>query len=103
MPKDPPDSPPVALGTASENTGDNGATKSDLTWDAMIPGQRVDTVTVRIARHRASQRRSGPGLVVLRPEVTDPRGGLGRVLFQVKHFLIGAPLATTTAPNERLN
>jgi amino acid transporter len=69
----------------------------------MIPGQKVEDTAVRIARHRASQRRTGPGLVVLRPEVTDPREGLGHVLFQIKHFLIGAPLATAAAPHERLN
>jgi amino acid transporter len=72
-------------------------------WDAMIPGQKVDDRPVRIARHRAGPSRSGPGLVVLRPEVTDPREGLGHVLFQIKHFLIGAPLATAAAPHERLN
>jgi amino acid transporter len=70
----------------------------------MIPGQPLDDMAVRIARHRASGgRRPGPGLVVLRPEQTDPRGGLGHILFQLKHFLIGAPLATAAAPHERLN
>jgi amino acid transporter len=69
----------------------------------MIPGQKLDGEAVRIARHRASPRRSGPGLVVLRPEVTDPQQGVGHLLFQAKHFLIGAPLATAAAPHERLN
>jgi amino acid transporter len=77
--------------------------RTDLEWDAMIPGQKLTGGTVRIARHRATERRPGPGLLVLRPEATEPREGLGHVLFQAKHFLIGAPLATAAAPHERLN
>jgi amino acid transporter len=72
-------------------------------WDAMIPGQKLTQGTVSIARHRTTDRRAGPGLLVLRPEATEPQHGLGHVLLRIKHFLIGAPLATAAAPHERLN
>ncbi|MGH7862509.1 MAG: APC family permease, partial [Candidatus Dormibacteraceae bacterium] len=39
----------------------------------------------------------------MRPELTEPREGLGHALTQIKHFLIGAPLATAAAPHERVN
>src|SRR5437762_4981255 len=97
--------PPVS--TPSETTPESAGTptgrRADLVWDAMIPGQRHEDLQVRVARHRAIQRRPGPGLFVLRPEDTEPKGGVGHLLLQVKHFLIGAPLATAAAPNERLN
>jgi amino acid transporter len=69
----------------------------------MIPGHHPAESKVRIARHKVSGQTAGPGLVVLRPEATEAQEGLGHVLFQVKHFLIGAPLATAAAPHERLN
>jgi amino acid transporter len=77
--------------------------RADLTWDAMIPGHHPEESKVRIARHKVSGQTAGPGLVVLRPEASEAQEGLGHVLFQVKHFLIGAPLATAAAPHERLN
>jgi amino acid transporter len=76
---------------------------ADLEWDAMIPGHRPTESTVRIARHRSNRPRSGPGLIILRPEVHEPREGIAHALAQAKHFLIGAPLATSAAPHERLN
>src|SRR5437667_442683 len=38
-----------------------------------------------------------------RPEAHEATDGVGRILFQIKHLLIGAPLATAAAPHERLN
>ncbi len=98
----------MARDTAKEKATVPGKDESpesppNLIWDAMIPGQRPEDRPIQIVRHRVSNRRSGPGLIVLRPEVTDPREGLGHLLFQLKHFLIGAPLATAAAPHERLN
>ena len=77
--------------------------QNDLSWDAMIPGQKPSAGTIQIARHRTANRASGPGLMVLRPEVHDPSSGFGRLFFKTKHFLIGSPLATSAAPHERLS
>jgi amino acid transporter len=77
--------------------------RADLEWDAMIPGKRIEDGDVRIARHRTAMPGDGPGFIVVRPENTDPREGLGHILTQAKHFLIGQPLATAAAPHERLN
>src|SRR5437879_6129976 len=79
-----------------------GPRQNDLSWDAMIPGQKPTAGTIQIARHRTATRRPGPGLMVLRPEVHDPSSGLGRLFFKTKHFLIGSPLASAAAPHERL-
>src|SRR5581483_9128933 len=75
--------------------------RPDLEWSEVIPGQKPGDSLVRIARHR-NFKRAGPGMLVVRPEATEPRGGLSRLLSGAKHFLIGAPLATSQAPHERL-
>src|SRR5579883_1375767 len=72
-----------------------------LEWKE-VPGQKPGDAVIRIALHRSAPI-AGPGIVVVRPEVTGPRHGIGRVLAGIKHFLIGAPLATAAAPHERLN
>jgi amino acid transporter len=79
------------------------AQPADLVWDAMIPGQKLGSGTIRVARHRPTGSQAGPGLLVLRPEATESKSGFGHALFQIKHILIGAPLATAAAPHERLN
>ncbi len=84
-----------------DGSGPLGRRRSDLEWHE-IPGQKPGDAVIRIARHRGS-RRAGPGIVVVRPELTGPRQGVGHVLSEVKHFLIGAPLATAAAPHERVN
>ena len=89
--------PKLKEGAASPSPHQN-----DLSWDAMIPGHKPTAATVQIARHRTANRGSGPGLMVLRPEVHDPSEGVGRLFFKAKHFLIGSPLATAAAPHERL-
>jgi len=94
--------PPVPKRSEAAPNG-TASRRADLVWDAMIPGQKLTGGTVRIARHRTDERRPGPGLLVLRPEATEPREGLAHVLLQIKHLLIGAPLATAAVPTERLN
>src|SRR6266852_6075959 len=89
--------------TATAPTASKPTNRPELVWDAMIPGHPADESNVRIARPKLGGRQSGPGLVVLRPESSDQTEGIGHTLFQVKHFLIGAPLATAAAPHERLN
>ncbi|HVC32664.1 MAG TPA: APC family permease [Chloroflexota bacterium] len=93
-----------SVGGASQppgGAGPSGRRRTDLEWQE-VPGQKPGDAVIRIARHR-STRRSGPDIVVVRPEMTDPQQGVGHTLAQVKHFLIGAPLATAAAPHERLN
>ncbi len=81
-------------------SSDTAKRRTDLEWSE-VPGQKPGDAVIRIARHRSS-RRHGPGIIVVRPEATGPQHGLGAVLAQIKHFLIGAPLATAAAPHERL-
>lgn len=76
--------------------------RPDLEWHEVVPGSKPGDAMVRIARHR-SARRSGPGIVVVRPEMSDTQHGVGHILAQAKHFLIGSPLATAAAPHERIN
>lgn len=85
----------------TDGSGPAGRRRPDLEWRE-VPGQKPGDAVIRIARHR-STRRSGPGIVVVRPEQTEPQQGIGHLLAQIKHFLIGAPLATAAAPHERLN
>src|SRR5579883_3164611 len=88
---------------ASEDPVSSAARRRpDLEWHEVVPGQKPGDSLVRIARHRSS-RRSGPGFIVVRPEMSGPQHGIGGALTQIKHFLIGAPLATAAAPHERLN
>jgi amino acid transporter len=76
---------------------------TELVWDALTASQRPAGGTVRIARHRLAGRRLGRGLVVLHPDVTGPKEGVSHAFFQMKHLLIGSPLATAAVNSERLN
>ncbi|HUX88560.1 MAG TPA: APC family permease [Chloroflexota bacterium] len=89
-------------GTSEDTASSSARRRPDLEWNEVVPGQKPGDSLVRIARHRSS-RRSGPGYVVVRPETTEPQHGAGSVLAQIKHVLIGAPLATAAMPHERLN
>lgn len=48
-------------------------------------------------------RRVNTGLLEATELVDAPQGGMARVLYSLKRFLIGAPLATTQAEHERLS
>lgn len=74
----------------------------DLVWREEVAGPRPGDRIVRIARHRSFQT-IGPGMLVPRPEATEPKAGLGRLWWLTKRLLVGRPIATADEGLERLN
>jgi amino acid transporter len=103
MTKDPRKDPSAPSGVAPVPADPDRPRRADLEWDAVNSDSKTEEGAMRVVRHRTIGRRPGPGLIVVRPEATEPQEGIGRVLAQAKHVLIGAPLATAAAPHERLN
>ena len=74
----------------------------DLTWREEITGHKPGDKVVRIARHRYF-RGTGPDVLLPRPEATEPHGGFGKLWYMLKHFIIGAPIASAMESQERLS
>ncbi len=74
----------------------------DLVWREEVVGAKPGDRVVRIARHK-SFHGVGPGILLPRPEATEPQGGVGRLWWQTKHLLVGQPIASADEGLERLN
>ena len=99
-----PDEGPNPRGRASDanaHTGSSTPFHPDLVWREEVPGRRPGDRIIRVARHRMF-RNAGPGVLLPRPEATQPHGGLGLAFWRIKRFLIGEPIATTSEIHERL-
>ncbi len=74
----------------------------DLVWREEMVGSRPGDRVVRIARHR-SFHAVGPGILLPRPEATEPQGGAGRLWWRTKQLLVGAPISSADEGQERLS
>ena len=79
----------------------SAAATPEIEWREVVRGQRPGDVHVRIGTHRAFQRQPH-GFFAPRPQVLEPKGGVGRLWYRLKRLLIGAPIATAQEVHERL-
>ncbi len=95
----------VAHSHPEESSEDHGAASTpfhpDLVWHEEVDGPRPGDRIVRIARHRYF-RGAGPGVLLPRPEATEPQRGIGRVSWRLKRFLVGQPIPSELEIHERL-
>jgi amino acid transporter len=82
----------------------NGAvvTHPDLEWRETIQGRRPGDRFVRVATHKGFTRLRR-GYLVPRAGTGEPTSSGGRLLQQVKHLLLGAPIPTARESHERLD
>src|SRR5258706_11094132 len=74
-----------------------------LSHKEVLQGTLPGNTRVRIVRpSHQSFRRLSTGLLEATELTQAPRGGLSRVVYNIKHVLIGAPLTTAQAEHERL-
>jgi amino acid transporter len=72
--------------------------RTEVRKGSILGNERVRIV---LPSHRAF-RRIGTGMLEATELTQAPRAGMGKVIFNVKRFLIGAPLTTAQAEHERL-
>lgn len=88
--------------TTKGRTNQDGSTapvvRREVLQGRILGEQRVRT----IYPSHTSLRKVEDGVLEATPETNVPRGGFGRVSYNVKRFLIGAPLANEQAQHERL-
>jgi amino acid transporter len=69
----------------------------------IVPGKYPGQECIRIIRPGyTSLQRVGAGILQATPEVDAPEDGLGRIFYNIKRTLIGAPIANAQAEHERL-
>jgi amino acid transporter len=69
-----------------------------------IQGRRPGDMRIRVERpHTPYFRYTGPGNLVAKPAAIEPTTKAGRMIADVKHAVIGRPLATEEESNERLS
>lgn len=66
----------------------------------LVHGTKPGDVAVRVRRLRGFRRR--PGGLEVTDEALEPRSGISRIIWRVRTFLFGPPLATHEEVNERL-
>ncbi|HEY7063804.1 MAG TPA: APC family permease [Chloroflexota bacterium] len=77
------------------------AATPELEWREVVRGRRPGDVHVRIGTHRAFQRQPY-GFFAPRPQVLEPKNGVGRLWYLLKRLLIGPSIATAQEIHERL-
>jgi amino acid transporter len=76
---------------------------AQLARTSVVKGKYAGQERVRIVRpSRTSLQRVGTGLLVATEETEAPATGTGRAFYNIKRFLIGAPIASSQAEHERL-
>jgi len=85
----------------TQNNGENDP--AQLVRTEVLPGSTIGDQRVRrtYATH-SSLKRVNPGILEATPETEIPKGGFGRFNYNVKHFLIGTPIPTAEAEQERM-
>ncbi|HEX2170913.1 MAG TPA: APC family permease, partial [Dehalococcoidia bacterium] len=81
---------------------DGDADRTSLEWRSAVRGSHPGDQRVRIARHREF-RHAGPGILVPRRGVGEPKSGLGRVGLRLRRLLLGSPIPTANEAAERVN
>ncbi len=89
------------------DAGPNGQEPStvnlDLTRQELRRGTRAGDRYVRVVRpYEHLFQRVGPGYLRATEEVSEPKTRFGRILFKLRHILIGQPLPTSAEIHERL-
>jgi len=85
----------------TQNSAENDP--AQLVRTEVLPGSTIGDQRVRrtYATH-SSLKRVNSGILEATPETEIPKGGFARFNYNVKHFLIGAPIPTAEAEQERM-